>query len=312
MFTRKLSPLFLLVFALVARSEAAPQSEVVRCDVPLGYLSVIEISEVQREYLWVYRLRSPGQLIRLFVQESNCFKIVDRGFAAQAMMQERQLAASGQLQAGSGFDNGQMIAADFILTPGVVFSDSHAGRLGATVGGFLGGRHWNSISPSVRMKEARTTMMLADARSGLQVAMADGVTRQRDFGLSGWLARSGSFAAIDGYGNTSEGKLVAATFLDNYNKIVARVRDDASLRRDIKPAARAVTSSAEHFLPGEVVIAKIADVALQRSPYDTAAVLRSLARNVEMVVLGPDQDGFLPVQVGETHGWVRTLLVRRN
>jgi hypothetical protein len=309
---RKVTALMAMAMTLVVHSDASATTNVARCDTPIGYLSVIEISDVQLEYLWVYRLRSPSQLIRLLVQESNCFKIVDRGLAADAMFKERQLAARGQLQPGSGFGEGQMIAADFILTPGVIFSNRNAGKLGATVGGFLGGRHWNSISPSVRLREARTTMMLADARSGLQVAAADGVTRQKDLALEGWLSRSGSFASLEGYGNTSEGKLIATTFLDNYNKIVARIRDDASLRRDMTATSRSAAAYNEHFTAGEVIVPKIANVALQQFPAEDSAILRSLDRFTEMVVLGTDQNGFIPVQIGDAKGWVRKLLVRRN
>jgi len=36
-------------------------------------------------------------LLRLMIQQSNCFQIVERGLAMQNIMQERQLAQSGQL-----------------------------------------------------------------------------------------------------------------------------------------------------------------------------------------------------------------------
>jgi curli biogenesis system outer membrane secretion channel CsgG len=85
-----------------------------------------------------YGLQSPAAVIRLIIQQSNCFQIVERGAALQNMAQERALAAGGQLQGGQNVGQGQMVAADFILTPNVVFSDPNAGGVGGGVGGLLG------------------------------------------------------------------------------------------------------------------------------------------------------------------------------
>ena len=40
-------------------------------------------------------------------------------------------------------------------------------------------------------------------------------------------------AAGGGYGNTNEGKIIAAAFMDNYNKVVSVVRNDPSLQRNV-------------------------------------------------------------------------------
>jgi curli biogenesis system outer membrane secretion channel CsgG len=40
----------------------------------------------------------PDGLIRMMIQQSNCFIVVERGAGMQNMMQERALADSGQLQ----------------------------------------------------------------------------------------------------------------------------------------------------------------------------------------------------------------------
>ncbi len=51
------------------------------------------------------------------IQQSNCFQVVERGAGMQNMMPERALAAGGQMQAGCNIGRGQMVAADFIVTP---------------------------------------------------------------------------------------------------------------------------------------------------------------------------------------------------
>jgi hypothetical protein len=64
-----------------------------------------------------YRLGSPVGLLRLMIQQSNCFIVVERGIGLQNAMQERSLQNSGQLRADSNVGGGQMVTADFIMTP---------------------------------------------------------------------------------------------------------------------------------------------------------------------------------------------------
>src|SRR5262249_42142210 len=148
------------------------------------------------------------------------------------VMQERELAKSGELRSGSNMGGGQMVSADFVLTPAIVFSEGNAGGLGGAVGGLLRSRPpaIGAIAGGLKFKEAQTSMLLADARSGLQVAAAEGSTKKADLALGGAIFGGGAFGAIGGYGNTNEGKIIAAALLDNYNKVVAVVRGDPSLQ----------------------------------------------------------------------------------
>ena len=58
-----------------------------------------------------YNLRSPVGLIRMMIQQSNCFIVVERGVGMQNMMQERALAASGgELRQDSNMGGGQMVS----------------------------------------------------------------------------------------------------------------------------------------------------------------------------------------------------------
>ena len=56
----------------------------------------------------------------------------------QNMMQERALAAGGQMQSDQNIGKGQMVAAEFIVTPNVVFSEGNAGGVGGAIGGLFG------------------------------------------------------------------------------------------------------------------------------------------------------------------------------
>src|SRR5690606_37432169 len=84
-----------------------------------------------------YKLQSTVPLIRLLVQQSNCFVVVERGERGMnAMSQERTLEASGEMRQGSNFGRGQMVSADYSLNPSISFSQSDAGGVGAALGGF--------------------------------------------------------------------------------------------------------------------------------------------------------------------------------
>ena len=87
------------------------------CDKPMGALAVVEPQNQVSQSLSRYGLQSPTGLIRMMVQQSNCFIVVERGMAMQNMMQERALAESGELREGSNVGGGQMVSADFVLTP---------------------------------------------------------------------------------------------------------------------------------------------------------------------------------------------------
>jgi hypothetical protein len=199
-----------------------------RCDETLGTLSVVEdqtatwFHQLRNEY----RLQSTVPLIRLLVQQSNCFVIVERGGGGMTqMMRERDLAASGEMRAGSNFGKGQMVSADYSLNPSIAFSQSDAGGVGAALSGF--GRSLGvlgAVAGNMKFKEASTMLTLVDNRSGVQLGAAEGSASKTDFG--GWSSLLGSRAggSLGGYTNTAEGKVLAGAFADAYNQLVMSVR----------------------------------------------------------------------------------------
>jgi len=169
------------------------------------------------------------------VQQSDCFDVVERGAAFSNLQQERALAGSGELQQGSNIGQGQLQAADFVMTPNVQVSGNTCG-LGGAIGGigklFGGvGAVVGGLAGNVKFKEAQTSLLIADVRSGLQVAAAEGQATKTDFGLGGLGFGSGVLGAASGYTNTPEGKMIAASLLDNYNNIVLQIRDKKQLIR---------------------------------------------------------------------------------
>jgi len=295
-------------------------SDLERCDKPMAALAVVEPQSHVLAALSRYRLGSPTGLIRLMVQQSNCFLVVERGVGMRNMAQERDLGKAGELRQNSNMGGGQMIAADYIMTPSVVFAEDNAGGVGGAVGGVLGGvlgprgRAIGAIAGGVKFKEAQTSMLLADSRSGLQVAAAEGSAKATDFRLGGLLAGYGGGAALGGYDNTAEGKLLAASLADNYNGIVRAVRGNPSLQRDVgtlaDEAGRRLKGGAV-FNEGDVLRPKIANVKLLAEPSDGSHAVATLGKGEELIFMGKEQDGFVNVETSRGGGWVKKVLITR-
>ena len=113
-----------------------------RCASPLGTVSLVENQSAGWYTVLTgeYRLPPTANLLRLLVQQSNCFVVVERGAAGmRAMNRERDLQRSGEMRQGSNFGGGQMVASDYGLSPEVVFSTDNASGIGGVLGGLIGG-----------------------------------------------------------------------------------------------------------------------------------------------------------------------------
>jgi hypothetical protein len=296
-------------------------SDLERCDKPMGAMAVVEPQSHVLAGLYRYRLQSPVGLIRLMIQQSNCFIVVERGVGMQNMMQERALARGGELRQDSNVGGGQMVTADYILTPAVVFSEDNAGGVGGAIGGVVGGlfgRGAGALAGGLKFKEAQTSMLVADARSGVQVAAAEGSAKKADFRLGGLLGGAGigggGAAALGGYANTNEGKVIAASLADNYNGVVRAVRGNPSLQRKVgtlATEAAAQTKAGAVFNEGDVLRPKIANVKLLSQPADDAPSTVVLGKTDEMIFMGKEQDGFVQVETSKGAGWVKKVLISR-
>lgn len=188
-----------------------------KCGETLGTMALQE--DVNAPWYSQLRGRNLGSTIpvlRLMIQQSNCFVIVERGGAMRNMMQERQLQQSGEMRGGSNFGQGQMVAADYTMSPAIQFSGKTAGGgVGSFLPGVLG-----VVAGSVGQNEASTTLLLIDNRSGVQISAAEGTAKNFDFGFFG----SAFGAAGGGYANTPQGKVIVAAFADSYNQMVKSLR----------------------------------------------------------------------------------------
>jgi curli biogenesis system outer membrane secretion channel CsgG len=286
-----------LGFSAVAGAKDKPPPEIPKCDKRVGTMAVTE-----PEVRWWQELglESPEALIKVFVAQSNCFTLVDRGKGLEAAQKERALAGGGDLRGGSNVGKGQMKAADYVLIPDIVNQNSKAGgkNFGGILGGMVGGVAGAVMGGiSMKSKTASVVLTLTDVRSTEQVSLQQGTAKKTDIG---WGAGGGGFfggfaaAGASSYANTEIGQVVTMAYLDAFVKMVNDVKA-------IQPDAKAnnVSQSVTMAKPGKM--------------YETPNVKGKLVRDLEPgMTLYPsgEKDGIWWKASDElgNEGWVPSTL----
>ena len=212
-----------------------------KCSKPLGVAALVEPQSNNDTSTIVVLsqlgLPSPIPMLRLMMSQSNCFQVVDRGAASKALEYERSLAKSGELQSPDKMKGGQMVAADWVMTPNIITQDSNAGGsgIGALLGGLVPGLGVVAAvagNISIKNLEAQTLLSLTSTQTGLQTAVAEGRAQKSDlsFGGVGGVGGLSGLGGIGGgsYQSTDIGKLVVAAFLDSHNKLVEQLRNSTN------------------------------------------------------------------------------------
>ena len=199
--------------------------EIPRCASALGSIS-IENGTQYRGWRY-YRLGEPEMLLKVFVQRSGCFTLVNRGRGLDATRREQALSQGGDLQRGSNVGGGQIKAADYVMIADIVAADQNAGGSGVAtglagraIGGRLGG-----IVGGIKSKriEAQTVLEVMNTRTTEGVAFAEGSASKKDisFGGGGFYGFGGAVGG--GYEDTDVGKVVTYAFMDGYRQIVGQL-----------------------------------------------------------------------------------------
>jgi hypothetical protein len=236
---------------LIATAQAdSPPPQIPTCDKKIGTLAV---TEPQNNWWSQYQLESPESLIKVFVSQSNCFALLDRGKGLAAAEKERAMAAGGDLRGGSNIGKGQMKAADYVLVPDLVNQNANSGgtNVGGALGGFMHGLAGAVVGGiSLKSKTADVVLTLTDVRSTEQVALDQGHYKQTDLG---WGGGGGSFfgafaaAGASSYANTDIGKVITMAYLDAFTKLVTQVRG-----MSLNAKADNVTQSVTMAKPGKM------------------------------------------------------------
>ena len=311
--SRLLTPLVSLSFMLLlwagTEALATEQATLEKCDGPKGTLAIAEPQGHVVMALRAYNLPPPTQLLRQYVQNSNCFQVLERGLAMQNIQQERDLASDGMLQKNSNMGGSQMVTADFVMTADVLFKDKNAGGagVGAAVGSLFGGigSIVGAVAGGLKFQEASTTLTLSDVRSTMQVAAASGVYKNST-GLLGrsWRGRRELTRAP-----------MKANWLQAHcwtTTTMCATWDDPSLLQSTSQVGQANAQAALQaisFQPGAVLSAKLDNVKVMSAPARDADVVAKLAKNEDVVFLGESQEGYILIQGADAEGWVREILI---
>jgi len=203
-------------------------SQLEHCDTTLGTLTIFEDTSLP---WWNYyrryypKLGSTIPVMRMMIQQSNCFVLVERGRAMKAMRRERALMNSGDLRGNSNFGSGQMVAADYTLSPSITFEQSTMGRAAGAMRKFLPGSIFGGGSVAAKSNEASTTLLMIDNRSGVQVSSSVGSAKNYDLSIAGFSVGGGGWGSASGYAKTPAGKVIIAAFADSYNHMVKALRN---------------------------------------------------------------------------------------
>jgi curli biogenesis system outer membrane secretion channel CsgG len=281
-----------------AREKDTKPPEIPTCDHKIGTLAV---TEPEKRWWQDLNLESPEALIKIFVSQSHCFTLVDRGKGLAAAQAERALAGEGEMRGGSNIGKGQMKAADYVLVPDIVNQNGNSGgrHIGGILGGLvpgLGGVLLGGIS--LKSKTADVVLTLTDVRSTEQVSLQQGHAKKTDlgWGAGGGLGFFGGFAAggASSYANTEIGQVVTMAYLDAFAKLVTDVKA-------IQPNAKAdnVTQSVSMSKPGKLY----AEANLK------SAVVRDLDPGITLYPTGDKQGIWWKVtdELGN-EGWVPSSL----
>ena len=206
------------------RTQEAAVTDVPHCARKLGTVSIMDGDD---PWWTQYQLSSPQKLLKVLVQRSGCFNLVDRGGGLNAAVRERAIGSDLGLQRRSNVGQGQIKAADYVLVAEVQGANrnSSGAALGSALGGLVGGR-FGAIAGGIssRKMEANTVLSLTNVRTTETVAVQDGYASKNSmsFGGGGGLGfLGGAVGAVGGgYDNTDIGRIVTLSFIQAYAEMV--------------------------------------------------------------------------------------------
>ena len=285
----------MIALGLAAPAFAQPQAtasttpQVPHCARSLGTISIQNGDSAG----WTgYRLQPPAALLRVVVQQSACFTVVERGAGLDAAMKERELSGGGNLQRGSNVGGGQIRAADYVLLADVVAQDNNAsgGAVGGLVGGMVGGRFGAAIGGlGTRTQTAQTTLTLTNVRT-TESFSTEGNARNRNLTWGGGAFLGGGGVGLGGYTDTEIGRVITVAFIDSYTNLVTQA---GGLTANASAAAPKQTFRTTRAAP------------LQRYPVNGAPVIRTIPVGALVYPTGEKEGLYWKVaDENDNEGWV--------
>ena len=199
--------------------------DVPKCTRKLGTISVVDGDDPNAWTQW--SLAPPSKLLKVLIQRSGCFNLVDRGSGLSAAQRERDIGGGLGMQRGSNVGQGQIKAADYVLVAEVQAADRNSGgsAVGAGVGGLIGHGFGGVLGGiSSHKMEANTVLSLTNVRTTETVAVQDGYAAKNSVsfggGGGGFWGSGGAALVGGGYDSTDIGRIVTLAFIQAYAKMV--------------------------------------------------------------------------------------------
>ncbi|MDR8065978.1 penicillin-binding protein activator LpoB [Burkholderia cenocepacia] len=216
--------------AAAGGASAGADSQLQRCTSPLGTIAVDDGRNADwwGQFGSATKVTSIDPLLRLAVQQSNCFVITSIGNQKSDARLSRitQLQRnSGEYRAGSKQQKGQRVAADYYMEPQIVINDSPIGGIGSMIGGLIGNSAVAAVAGHLQTKASVVTLTLFDVRSAVQIAASEGSSTATNYGAALGGFGGGVGGALAGFSSTPEGKATVVAFIDG------RQLDGDQLRR---------------------------------------------------------------------------------
>ncbi len=175
--------------AAAGGASAGADSQLQRCTSPLG---TIAVDDGRNADWWgpfgsATKMTTIDPLLRLAVQQSNCFVITSIGNQKSDARLSRitQLQRnSGEYRAGSKQQKGQRVAADYYMEPQIVINDSPIGGIGSMIGGLIGNSAVAAVAGHLQTKASVVTLTLFDVRSAVQIAASEGSSTATNYGAA--------------------------------------------------------------------------------------------------------------------------------
>jgi curli biogenesis system outer membrane secretion channel CsgG len=202
--------------------QQATMNDVPHCLRKLGTVSVMDGDDPSG---WTqFQLAGPQKLLKVLIQRSGCFNLVDRGSGLSAAARERDIGGGLGMQRGSNVGQGQIKAADYVLVAEVQAADRDTGgsAVGAGLGGLFGGRLGAAVGGvSSHKMEANTVLSLTNVRTTETIAVQDGYAAKNSLSFGGGGIFGGGGLIGGGYDSTDIGRIVTLAFIQAYSKMVS-------------------------------------------------------------------------------------------
>ena len=273
-------------------------NDVPHCTRKLGTVSVADGDDPSG---WTqFSLAPPSKLLKVMIQRSGCFNLVDRGTGLNAAERERAIGGGLGLQRGSNVGIGQIKAADYVLVAEIQGANSNVsgGGAGAAIGGLIGGR-FGALAGGIRSRkqEANTIVSLTNVRTTETIATEDGYAAKNSlsFGAGGGQGFfGGGVAAVGGgYDNTDLGRIVTLSFIQSYSKLVTSLNL-------VQPGATGTAEAAP-----TKTYSTMGPVVMRRTALATGAAIRTLPPGATLYPTGKKEGLWWEVaDENDNVGWV--------